>query len=58
MDQISSQHLGKLSIEEISLIYYIRNKYQFGEIIIENRSGKPWRIKQSVKFELLDGNIR
>lgn len=38
---------------EVELIMKIRNKYQFGEILIECRDGLPYRIGKTVEYEKL-----
>lgn len=38
---------------EVELIQKIRNKYQWGEIVIECRDGLPQRIGQTIVYEKL-----
>ena len=42
-----------LDPREVDLINKIREKYQFGEIIIECRDGLPQRIGKTVVYEKL-----
>ena len=44
--------LGELSQAEKSLIYYIRNEFRWGEIIIEAQDGQPWRMRQTTKYRI------
>ena len=44
----------ELSPQEVDLIIKIREKYRFGEIIIECKDGLPYRIGKSVVYEKLD----
>lgn len=46
--------LGELRSEEIELIHYIREKYRYGEIIIQVRDGIPYRIRKVTEFQTLD----
>lgn len=43
----------ELAPQEADLINKIREKYQFGEIIIECRDGLPFRVGKSVVYEKL-----
>lgn len=43
----------ELAPQEVDLILKIRNKYQFGEIVIEVRDGLPFRIGKTVVYEKL-----
>ena len=43
-----------LNQKEIELIYYIRTRFQYGDIIIKTRDGSPYRIEQVVKYQTLD----
>lgn len=45
--------IDSLTAEEIDLIYKIRTKYRFGEIVVETRNGHPYRIKKTIEYELL-----
>lgn len=40
--------------QEADLINKIREKYRFGEIVIECKDGLPYRIGKSVVYEKLD----
>ncbi len=44
----------ELDPKEVDLILKIRDKYQFGEIIIECREGLPFRIGKTVTYEKLN----
>lgn len=43
----------ELAPQEVDLIQKIRDKYQFGEIIIECRDGLPYRIGRTITYEKL-----
>ncbi len=43
--------LDALSIKEKELIYHIRNRFKFGEIVIEVRDGEPYRMRRYVEFQ-------
>lgn len=43
----------ELHPKEINLIQKIREKYQYGEIIIECREGLPHRIGRTTVYEML-----
>jgi hypothetical protein len=45
----------ELHPNEAELIEKIRNKYQWGEIIIECRDGLPQRIGKTVVYERITG---
>ena len=43
---------------EVGLIEMIRNKYQFGEILVECRNKLPYRIGKTIVYEQIkDGNV-
>lgn len=44
----------ELDPKEVELILAIRNKYKFGEIILECRDGLPQRIGRTTVYEKLD----
>lgn len=45
----------ELHPKEAELIKKIREKYQFGKIILECQYGLPYRIEKTVEYELLKG---
>ena len=47
--------LGDLSPNEKELIFYIRNRFQFGEIVVQTRNGKPYRIVRGVEYQTVGG---
>ena len=53
-NKITSDSLGGITQKEIELIYWIRNRFRWGEVVIEVRNGEPYRIKRTVEFETLD----
>lgn len=52
--KISLDDIGNLDDQEIQLIYYIRTRFRYGEIQIECRDGKPYRIKKAVEYQTID----
>ncbi len=50
--KINKDDIGELNQEELNLIYYIRNRFRYGDITIIVRDGKPWRIVKA--FESTD----
>lgn len=50
--KITKEDIGEISQQELELIYYIRNKFRFGEITLMVREGKPYRILKA--FESTD----
>jgi hypothetical protein len=45
--------LGELSSSEKELIHYIRTRFRYGEIVIETRDGRPFRIRKMTEFQTL-----
>lgn len=45
--------LGELNEKEIDLIFYIRNRFKFGDIIIQTRKGLPYRILKVTEYQTL-----
>lgn len=52
--KIQQSDLGDLTQKEIDLIYYIRERFRFGDIIIQTRDGQPYRIMKVTEFQTLD----
>lgn len=50
----NQRNLGELSKKEQELIFHIRNRFRFGEVVIEVRNGEPYRMKRFVEFQTLD----
>lgn len=50
--KINKDDIGELSQSELNLIFYIRNRFRFGDITIVVRDGKPFRIIKA--FESTD----
>jgi len=50
--KITPKDLGELNQKEIDLIYWIRTRFRFGELIILVRDGLPYRITKA--FESKD----
>lgn len=46
--------LGELHPKEIELIYYIRNRFRFGDIVVQTRDGLPFRIAKAIEFQTLE----
>ena len=53
-NEVCLESLGELSHKEIELLYWIRNRFRWGELIIEVRDGMPYRIKKAIEFQTLD----
>lgn len=53
-DEITLEDLGDLHPREIQLIYYIRNRFRFGDLVIQTRDGLPFRIAKSIEYQSLD----
>lgn len=51
--EITLNDLGDLNPRELELIYYIRTKFKYGELVIQTRDGLPFRIKQTTEFQSL-----
>lgn len=47
----------ELAPQEVDLILKIRDKFKFGEILVECKDGLPYRIGKTVIYEKLDTNI-
>lgn len=45
--------LGKLHPKEVQLIYYIRNKFKYGDVVVQTRDGLPYRISRAVEYQEL-----
>ena len=45
--------LGTLSNKEKELIFYIRNRFRFGDVVIQTREGQPYRILKITEFQVL-----
>ncbi len=54
-DEIINEVKGsELNRKEAELIYYIRTKYRFGDIIIKTHDGLPFRILKVTEYQELD----
>jgi hypothetical protein len=38
---------------EFELLKRIREKYEFGKIVIETKNGLPWRITKEVEYDIV-----
>ena len=52
--KITKDEIKNLTQKEIELIFYIRNKFRWGEIIIETRDGQPFRMRKVTEYQTLD----
>lgn len=50
--KVKKEDLGEITQAELSLLYYIRNRFRFGEITLVVRDGQPYRILKA--FESTD----
>lgn len=48
----------ELDPREADLILKIRDKYQFGEVLVECQNGLPWRIGRTITYEKLDSESK
>lgn len=49
--EITIESLGKLHPKELQLIYWIRNRFKFGEITLKVRDGLPERILKAFESQ-------
>ena len=47
--------LVSLSKREMQLIYHIRNRFRFGDILVKVNNGEPYRILRTIEYETLTG---
>lgn len=52
-EKVTQESLGKLDQKEVELIHHIRTRFRYGEISIECRDGKPYRVKKAVEYQIL-----
>ena len=45
--------LGEFDQKEIDLIFYIRERFKFGDIVIQTRKGLPFRILKVTEYQTL-----
>lgn len=50
----NSLDIKELYPQEKELIYYIRHKFKYGDIVIQTRAGLPYRILKVTEFQTLD----
>ena len=48
--------LNSLSTKEKELIFHIRNRFRFGDLLIKVSDGEPYRILRTVEYETLGGD--
>ena len=53
-NKITRESLGELTQKEVELLYWIRNRFRWGELIIEVRDGYPFRIRKAIEFQTLE----
>jgi len=51
--KVSQESLGRLDQSELDLIYHIRNRFRYGQIVVEVRDGKPYRINKVTEYQTL-----
>lgn len=51
--KVSQESLGQLDQAEIELIHHIRTRFRFGQIAVEVRDGKPYRINKVTEYQTL-----
>jgi hypothetical protein len=49
--EITLESLGQLHQKEIELLYWIRNRFRWGELVIQVRDGLPFRISRAVEYQ-------
>jgi len=49
---VTKEMIGELTPKELQLIWLIRNRFRFGEILMQVRDGAPFRIMKA--FESTD----
>lgn len=47
------EDLGPLDQKEIELLYYIRTRFRYGDIMIQTRDGMPYRITKAYEYATL-----
>lgn len=52
-EEITQESLGKLDQKEVELIYHIRHRFKFGDLVIQTRDGKPYRILKVTEYQSL-----
>lgn len=51
--EISQKTLEPLDQRELELIHWIRTRFRYGQVIIETRDGKPYRILKVTEYQTL-----
>lgn len=51
--KLNQESLGKLNPKEIELIYWLRTRFRYGEVVIETRDGLPFQILKAMEFQRL-----
>ena len=51
--KVSQESLGLLDQAEIELVHHIRNRFRYGQIVVEVRDGKPYRINKVTEYQTL-----
>ena len=51
--KVSQETLGPLDQAEIELVHHIRTRFRYGQIVVEVRDGKPYRINKVTEYQTL-----
>jgi hypothetical protein len=49
LNRLKVEDLGEIKLQELQLLYLIRNKYRFGPLEIMCRDGIPWDLLKTVE---------
>lgn len=50
----AEESLGKLDPKEVELLRLIRERFKFGEIIVQTRDGLPFKVVKATEYHVLD----
>lgn len=51
--KVSQETLGHFDQSELDLIHHIRTRFRYGQIVLEVRDGKPYRINKVTEYQTL-----
>lgn len=51
--KITLESLGEIDQREIELLHWIRTRFRYGEVLIETRDGRPYRISKATEYTAL-----
>lgn len=52
--ELTAKDIGELHPLEIQLIYFLRNRWRYGDVVISMRDGRPYQVKRYVDIERFD----